>query len=158
MPDIYYNEAKLCEVGKEWIARLKSAAVSSPRKRARLCLHLSSQDSIHQMVIVLHRSTYVRPHRHPGKIESMHLIEGSARVVIFDDCGTAIHQIDFGDNVFVFRMATAMWHSVIPSSEYVVMHEIVNGPFRVGDTEFASWSPMEDDVAGIQRYYQHLGE
>ena len=53
----------------------------------RLCAHPAVDDRLHEMVIAMARETYVRPHKHVNKSESVHVIEGLADAVLFDDAG-----------------------------------------------------------------------
>src|SRR5690349_17424629 len=71
-------------VGPGEIAFVKAQARHAQRRRARLCLHRSSYDRLHDMVIALDMTTYLRPHRHEDKSETFHVIEGEASVVVFD--------------------------------------------------------------------------
>ena len=61
-------------VGPAEIAFVKAQARSVVRRRARLCLHRSSYDRLHDMVIALDMATYLRPHRHADKSETFHII------------------------------------------------------------------------------------
>ena len=69
----------------------------NPRQRARYCTHSLVDDEVHEMVIYHKEGTYIRPHKHIGKTESFHLIDGEADVVFFDDelinCGARKDQI-----------------------------------------------------------------
>ena len=161
MPDVFQNAEALCPVDGTWLERLKQAAAGSPRRRARLCLHAGAEDAIQQMVIAFRRPSYVRPHRHPGKIESLHWIEGSVRVVVFDDAGNATRELRLGapggGGVVLYRMSAPLWHTVILESESAVLHEVVSGPFRGGDTEFAPWSPQEGDAPAVAQFLARFG-
>ena len=68
-----------------------------PRSRIRLCAHPDVNDTLHEMLIVHEKGTYVRPHKHLNKTESVHIIEGSVDVVIFDDDGNITDVIQMGD-------------------------------------------------------------
>jgi cupin fold WbuC family metalloprotein len=122
---------------------------ASPRKRARLCTHPDSADSLHEMMICLAHGTYVRPHRHTGKSESFHIIEGELDVVLFADDGTireVIHMRPFHTGcVFFYRLMENCFHTVLVNSPHVLFHETTNGPFDPADTEFAAWAPAEGE-------------
>ena len=101
---------------------------------------------------------YVRPHKHIGKSESFHVIEGLLLVVVFDDEGSKIEDIPMGDmhsgELFYYRLPANLYHTVIPQQDFVVFHEVTNGPFDRSDTVFAPWAPAEDDKPDIQRGFQ----
>ena len=144
---VFYNEEPVAEVGDEWYARLKRHAYEADMKRARLCLHSSPDDPLHEMIIVFHRDTVIRPHRHRAKTESYHIIFGELDIVLFDENGCPTRVISMGDlasgKTLVYRMNSPVWHSVIIRSEYAAIHEVTNGPFRAEESEFAPWSPAE---------------
>jgi len=46
---------------------------------------------------------------------------------------------------------------IIRLSDFIVFHEITNGPFiDKSDNIFAPWSPQEEDVAGIEKFIKKL--
>ena len=48
------------------------------------------------MFIVLSKETYIRPHKHVNRIESLHVVEGKARAVFFDEIGSIIQVVPLG--------------------------------------------------------------
>ena len=64
------------KLNKEDITCLKQMADASGRKRSRLCAHKDISTSLHEMMIIHKSDTYVRPHKHVGKSESFHLVDG----------------------------------------------------------------------------------
>ena len=85
--EVLVANGPLTQVGREDIELLKKKAAENPRRRSRICAHRENDDRIHEMLIVLAADCYIRPHKHFGKSESLHLIEGSASAVFFDDAG-----------------------------------------------------------------------
>ena len=69
------------------IASLKHQALANTRRRIRICTHPDRSDRLHEMLIVHTRGTYVRPHKHLNKSESVHIIEGEVDVVVLDEAG-----------------------------------------------------------------------
>jgi cupin fold WbuC family metalloprotein len=125
--------------------------VRNPRKRARLCAHPDPADPLHEMLICLARGTYVRPHRHAGKTESFHVVEGELDVVLFRDDGAVREVIPMGPyqsgKVFFYRLAEPCFHTVLVNTPHALIHETTNGPFDPTDTEFAAWAPPEGGPA-----------
>jgi cupin fold WbuC family metalloprotein len=164
-PEVAYAEDPVVRVGAADIDSLKALAQSNPRKRARLCAHPGTPDLLHEMLIVHEQGTYVRPHRHPGKSESFHIVEGEAEVVIFTNDGGISETIPMGiyrsERKFFYRLNPSYFHTVLIKSSVLVFHETTNGPFRREDMIFAPWAPEEDDVAGaaefLSRLYQAVG-
>jgi cupin fold WbuC family metalloprotein len=146
---VFYNSEMVAEVGEAWYEKLKRCAYEADMKRARFCLHHNPDDPLHEMIIVFHRDTVIRPHRHRGKSESFHLIFGELDIVLFDDAGQASRVVQLGNQssgkAQVYRLDGPAWHSVIVRTEYAAIHEVTNGPFRADESDFAPWAPTELD-------------
>jgi len=131
------------------VALVKAKGTTNARRRARLCAHPGPDDRLHEMLIVLDRGTYIRPHRHGGKAESFHIIEGELDVVIFHDDGSVRDVVRMGPygsgKAFYYRVMEPSYHGVLINTPYALFHETTNGPFDRTDTEFAPWSPAEGD-------------
>jgi cupin fold WbuC family metalloprotein len=143
------------------IAWLKARAAKNQRKTVRLCAHRSVDDPVHEMLIVHSKGARVRPHKHPNKSESFHIIEGKLDIVVFDDSGGVVDVINMGDypsgERFFWRLSESYYHTVIPRSDVVVFHETTNGPFERSTSNVgAPWSPEETDLAGLERYLAEL--
>jgi cupin fold WbuC family metalloprotein len=112
------------------------------------------------MLIVHEHGAYVRPHKHLGKTESAHVIEGLADVVVFDDHGEVSDVFSLGDYSsglsFYYRMATPTYHMLIIRSDVLVFHEITNGPFDRAKTVFAPWAPDDGDTDLIASFLAEL--
>jgi cupin fold WbuC family metalloprotein len=139
------------------IRLLKQKADASPMKRARICLHNSSDDSIHEMLIVLSRGVYIRPHRHLGKSESFQLLEGRATVVFFDDKGNVTANRELArtsGKPFIYRINTPIFHTQIVHSKYLVFYEVTRGPWLPGETEYAAWAPEKAEEKLLRTWLQ----
>ena len=156
--EVLYTDESITKIDKADIESLKELAAKNTRKRIRLCAHPDTHDNLHEMIIVHALDAYVRPHKHIGKSESFHVIEGLLLVVVFDDEGSKIEDIPMGDmhsgELFYYRLPANLYHTVIPQQDFVVFHEVTNGPFDRSDTVFAPWAPAEDDKPDIQRGFQ----
>ena len=142
------------------VARLKQEAALNARKRIRLCAHSGVDDRLHEMLIVHTNDTYVRPHKHLGKSESFHVIEGDVDVVLFDDDGGVSDFIPMGafasGRPFFYRIAAPRYHTLLIRSDVLVFHETTGGPFRRDDTVFAPWAPEDGDAAAVSRFLADL--
>ncbi len=147
--EIFYGEGDLVKVTQKEINFLKEKALVAKRQRSRLCTHRDVEEPIHEMLIVHNSNTYVRPHKHLGKSESFHLIEGSANIVIFNEQGDIKEVLPMGERTsgkfFYYRMKEGLYHTLIIISDVIVFHEITKGPFNKVDTVFAPWSPEDED-------------
>jgi cupin fold WbuC family metalloprotein len=156
---VLYSTEAITSVLASDITHFKSLALKNPRKRVRLCSHPSEADTLHEMLIIMYGGCYVQPHAHPGKSEAFHVIEGLLTVVIFDQAGVVQERIAMGafgsTRPFYYRLSSPLFHTVIIESECAVFHEVTNGPFRLGETEFAGWAPIEGSDEAAKRLYQN---
>lgn len=144
---------------------LKEATKLAPLRRARLCAHPDADADQHDMVIVSHRDTYVAPHRHSSKSETLLVLEGEAHIILFDEDGTAIRSFPMapfgGDLPFFYRMPAGTFHSLVIKTEYLVFVESTKGPFTPDATGNAAWAPApnqaEEGRAYLGRTLRRLG-
>ncbi|MBE9116857.1 WbuC family cupin fold metalloprotein [Lusitaniella coriacea LEGE 07157] len=159
-PEVLYTNEPITKVNRDDIEYLKEKSQENLRKRIRLCAHQGVDDTLHEMLIIHTNETYVRPHKHFNKSESFHIIEGACDVVIFDEEGTVSEVIPMGTfdsgKRFYYRLPEPYYHTLLIHSEFLVFHETTNGPFNRSETEFASWSPTEEDTAGVQKFFEDL--
>ena len=159
-PEVFVSEEHLVKVDFALLDQIKAQAMRTPRQRARLCAHLDTKDRLHEMFIVMARDIYVRPHKHLGKSESFHVIQGAADIVFFDENGMVEEFFRIGDvasgKVFYFRNDEARYHTQIITSESLVVHEITNGPFNRAETVFAPWAPEETNLPDVRDYMNKL--
>ncbi len=160
--EVLYSRVAITATDRSDIDLFKKLSARNPKKRVRLCAHGSPDDRLHEMLIVHERGAYVRPHKHPGKTESTHIIEGLVDVVVFDDDGKIERVIRMGDyasgRTFYYRMATPVFHTLIIHSDVLVFHETTNGPFDRRDTVFAPWSPDDGDANAVSTFMADLND
>jgi cupin fold WbuC family metalloprotein len=153
--EVFLATGGIVQVRAEDVALVKQKGTTNARKRARLCAHPGPDDRLHEMLIVLDRGTYIRPHRHGSKAESFHIIEGELDVVIFHDDGSVREVVRMGPyssgKAFYYRIMEPCYHSVLIHTPFALFHETTNGPFNRTDTEFAPWSPAEGEP-GVAEY------
>jgi cupin fold WbuC family metalloprotein len=156
MSTAFFIDQDIIEINQTQLEELKLSAANAPLRRARLCLHQTHDDRVQEMVIAFCRDTYNRPHRHRNKTESFHVIEGDLLIIFFDDHGRVLRRIRMGPyrdrQTFLYRLSNSLWHTVVPLSEFVIIHETTTGPFIKGETEFAPWGPEDGDKAGIAQW------
>ena len=146
---IYQSEERIVKLSNEDIRFIKNAAHNTPRKRARICTHQSNENDLHEMIIAICSDSYIHPHRHIGKSESFHIIEGRVDVVVFSDDGKIMEIVELGDQStgsnFYYRLSNSYYHTLLIYSDMLVVHEVTNGPFSREETELAPFAPSEDD-------------
>ena len=156
--EVLYTMDAFTNISSDDIELLKAKASKNPRRRIRLCTHKDTNDTLHEMLIIHSKGTYVRPHKHIDKSESFHIIEGRLKVVVFDEAGSIEEVINMGDyasgNVFFYRLTDKCFHTVVPLSDVVVFHETTNGPFKREQTIFAPWAPEEDNIDEQKKFLE----
>ena len=161
-PEVFYSDAAIVTASDIDIAELKRIAAQNPRLRSRLCTHPDPSSGLHEMLIVHHREAYVRPHKHVGKPESFFVIEGSARVVIFENDGQIRDVFDMAPygsgKLCYYRMPDEVFHSILITSEWLVFHETTAGPFDPTRTIFPVWAPDGSDPAAVHAYVDSIAK
>lgn len=161
-PEVAYSDEEIVAVSRSDVEAMVEHASHNPRERVRLCAHRDPGEPLHEMLIVHGRTAYVRPHRHPGKSESMHVISGLVDVVVFDENGKIAQVIPMGEygsgRIFYYRIATPLFHTLIIRSDVLVFHETTDGPFKAGASTFPDWAPDGSDTAAVRRYLDRLEE
>ena len=159
-PEVFYSDGNFLAVDKTVVDFLKENAKITLRKRCRLCFHNDAGDAQQEMLIVMHRNSYVRPHRHFEKIETLGVIEGNSDALLFDDEGNVTNVIAMspagGSGAFHYRMPEKMYHSLIFHSEWFVFLETTIGPFDRTTTEEGCWAPAETDQKAGLSYLKKL--
>jgi cupin fold WbuC family metalloprotein len=158
--EVLYAEDRIVQVDRQDIAMLVARAAENPRKRVRLCAHRDTKDRLHEMLIVHARDCYVRPHKHRNKSEAFHVIHGRVDIVLLDEAGHVVEVVEMGDYAsgrkFYYRLADPLYHTLLIRTDYVVFHEITNGPFDREDTLFAPWAPSDTDPVAARSFLAGL--
>ncbi len=160
--EVFIAEDPIVRLGDEEIAFLKRQAQANTRKRARICAHKSNDDALHEMVIAIWTSSYIHPHKHIGKSESFHIIEGEVDIAIFDEAGTVVDVIELGamgsGRKFYYRLSERAFHTLLIRTDYLVVHEVTNGPFDRDRTVLAPFAPSEDEVHQVRDYMRRVSD
>ena len=158
--EVLYTDEALTKVTRADMELLKKMALLNERQRIRLCSHKDVNDPLHEMLIIHVKDTYVPPHKHLHKSESLSVIEGIVDVLILDEQGKVQEVIPMGDYAsgknFYYRMQTAFYHTLLIKSDFLVFHEGTKGPFDRTDTVFSPWAPQHKDSQACQIYLQQL--
>jgi cupin fold WbuC family metalloprotein len=158
--EVLVTEDRIVKLGSDYLQSLQESAKLTARQRIRLCAHGDTGDKLHEMFIVHQKNTYVRPHKHLGKSESIHVIQGSVDVVVFGEDGEVGEVIQLGDYAsgrdFFCRISDPCYHTLLITSEDLVFNETTSGPFLRADTIWAPWSPVEGDTSAVQAFMTRL--
>lgn len=158
--EVLVAEGPLSQISRADIEPLKRQAPLTPRRRIRICAHPDAADRLHEMIIVQTRGVYIRPHKHLKKSESAHVIEGTVDVVFFDEGGRVTEVVQLGEygsgRQFFYRLEEPRYHTLLITSEFLVYHEVTNGPFVREDTVYAPWAPKESDIEACAQFQKNL--
>ena len=158
--EVLYADEPIVRIDKIALEDLKNRAKKNKRKRIRICSHSGIDDKVHEMLIVHTQDTYVRPHKHLGKSESFHIVEGLGNVIIFSDEGVIRDVVELGDSAsgknFYFRINQPYYHTLQIISEFIIFHETTSGPFNRSDTVFPAWAPDDFNVKAVKAFMLDL--
>lgn len=113
------------------IDEIQKKAETSPRFRANLCLHKSSEDKVQKMINVLLPRTEMPIHRHFNSDETLALLRGELTIIYFDEKGLITERIEMSptSGIVVVDIPKGQWHNVEVKVPTVLL-EIKEGPYR----------------------------
>lgn len=153
MPEVFKNTENFIKIDKEWLSRLKREAEVSVKHLSRLCMHRDTQDLVQEMILCFTSSCLISPNSAPGKSESLTVLEGEMLLVLFDDHGQVSGRVEMGpagsNKVFMYRLCSAGWHTMIPLTDFVIVHECIEGPFVKSTASLPGWVPTKPEELKI---------
>jgi cupin fold WbuC family metalloprotein len=159
-PEVVYSDGEFLAVDHAMISMLKEKALVAPRRRCRLCFHSDPDAAQHEMLIVMHNTSYVCPHRHLGKVETLSVIEGMCDVITFDPAGKVTDVVSMSSpgngGCFFYRMPQGVFHTLIFRSQWLAFVETTIGPFDRAKSEVADWAPPESEAAAGRLYLSNI--
>lgn len=131
----------------EVLEALTLEARASQLKRARLCMHPTTQAAEQQMLIVMADDAEDAPHMHPQKREALLPIAGSAQYEIFDDSGNLIGSKLLGPGGLMYVSSPiGVYHRIVLLEPVFAFWEFTQGPFNSQSTVRAEWP--RDSITG----------
>jgi cupin fold WbuC family metalloprotein len=150
-PEVVYSDGDFLAVDRSTIELLREAAASAPRRRCRLCFHAGPESLQQEMLIVMHSTSYVRPHRHYGRSETLTVVEGHCDAMLFDETGQLKEHVPMScvadGGSFFYRMPQGVFHTLRSQTEWLAFLETTTGPFQPASTDFAHWAPLDSDAS-----------
>ena len=155
---VFYTSQEIVFADDSLIKFLKNEAQNAPLLRARLCAHPSTYATQQDMIIVTHSSSYVPPHRHPNKSETLLILEGKAKILIFSDNGLCKSIIPMGPygtkQPFFYRMPENKFHSMVVETDWLVFQESTKGPFSPSENQTAEWCPKTNEIEAGRNFLE----
>jgi hypothetical protein len=59
---------------------------------------------------------------------------------------------------FYYRLSESAFHTLLIRSEFLVVHEVTNGPFDPDRTMLAPFAPPEDRPEAVRSYMTRVGD
>ena len=158
MPEVIKNSEELLFINNDLVEQIIEEANQSQRHMARLLMHFDHEDPVQEMLIAMDRNCAVMPNRSSGRSESLQVVQGELLLVIFDDNGNVVKRIEMGpygsDKTFLYRLSSTPWHTMIPLSKIVVVHEVIEGPFLNSSDPLPDWVP--DNTEDLKLFIDKL--
>ena len=162
MKNVIFNKRDLFYFDNKIIKKLKIMALKSEKKRSRICCHLDLKDKTNEMIIALHKKSFIAPHIHPNnKSESYFVMEGFMNVYVFNSSVKVKKVVKMGPidsgKKFYYRMCKGYFHMPIAVSKWCVYHEVYSGPFlKNKDVYYPKWAPNEDNKLEIENFLKKI--
>lgn len=118
-------------LNKSSIDNLTASAHSSPRLRMNYNLHESFEDSVQRMFNALEPGTEIPIARHPNSSETLIMLRGKLRVLIYDDNKIIIEDVIIAPNTdnIGYHIPKGTWHTVQSLEHGTVCFETREGPY-----------------------------
>lgn len=140
-PAIYFKNA-IPPIGLKTLEKLKAFVEDNDLLTTRICLHQSTDDPVHEMIIIHSMAGNHRIHKHFKTSESYQILEGKLEVKTFDDDFHEISSVKLSkedsNSSLLARIPSGQWHVTLPVSDKVIFKETRPGPFDPKDTIFQS--------------------
>ena len=119
-------------IDNKLIDSVTEKAKQSPRLRMNHNLHLSLEDKAHRLFNAMEPGTMVPVHRHKDSAETMILIRGSIRVLIYNDDASLRESfvLTRDSDRFGIHLEKGEWHTVEVLESGTVFFEVKDGPYK----------------------------
>lgn len=158
--EVYFIDQDVPLWTSDTVSFVKSKALSLPSGKCRVCAHAGPEARHHAMLIAHREGVYVRPHRHLSRSETLHVVDGCATAVLFDDHGNVRDTVALGhrtgNGAFFYLLPAGIFHTLIIQSQVLLFIETTTGPFDRTTSEFAPWAPDGSDERAAAAYVRRL--
>lgn len=116
---------------KAIVDKVSLEAKMSQRLRMNYNLHESFKDSVQRMFNALEPGTIIPIARHPYASETLIMLRGKLRVLIFDDSKNILENVIISPNTdnIGYHIPKGTWHQVESLEHGTVCFEIREGPY-----------------------------
>lgn len=118
-------------IDKKVLDELTVRAKACERLRMNYDLRTSSNDTSQRMLNALEPGTVVPVHRHRSTSETVIIIRGKVKEILFNEAGEVVEEIlmEVGGDCPVLQIPAGQWHSIEALEEGTVIFEAKDGAF-----------------------------
>ena len=118
-------------IDKEILDRLTAEAKGCERLRMNFDLRTSSDDKSQRMLNALEPGTKVPVHRHRSTAETVIIIRGKVKEILFDENGCVAEEVmmEVGGDCPVLQIPAGQWHTIESLESGTVIFEAKDGAF-----------------------------
>ncbi len=155
--EILFLKENIIKVDESVIENMRQKANQSESGKFRYCFHENEDAGMQEMLFVVPKSGYARPHMHKEVAESHVVISGEGTCIVFDDAGNILEhfQVSHKKN-FLYRIQKGLWHMVMPLSQQMVIYEVREGKFDKNTNIFPEWAPKENETEKVKHFKQDI--
>lgn len=119
------------KINKELLDELTQKAIASERLRMNFDLRTSSNDTSQRMLNALEPGTIVPIHRHCNTAETVIIVRGKVKEILFDENGAVTDEItmEIGGECPALQIPAGQWHSIEALEPGTVIFEAKDGAF-----------------------------
>jgi cupin fold WbuC family metalloprotein len=118
-------------INSEILDDLTAKAKACERLRMNYDLRTSLSDTSQRMLNALEPGTVVPIHRHCSTAETVIIVRGKVKEILFDECGNVVQEIfmEVGGDCPVLQIPAGQWHSIEALESGTVIFEAKDGAF-----------------------------
>jgi 8-oxo-dGTP diphosphatase len=135
---VYYASSTPAALNMQSMFLIKELAAYRELPMARVCLHHSDEEPIHEMLMLHTRPQSVGPLKQDKSSLSYHMLDGTADFRLHDNQGARIWEsrLDSENNFCSrsLRLDARVFRSMQTVSPYAIFLEVAGGPFKDNDT------------------------
>ena len=118
-------------IDKQVLDQLTGQAKDNARLRMNLDLRTSSNDTSQRMLNALEPGTVVPIHRHCSTTETVIIVRGKVKEILFDEAGNVTEEIlmEVGGDCPALQIPAGQWHTIEAIESGTVIFEAKDGAF-----------------------------
>lgn len=137
LPGVFHAMSWGRRLPEDLLEQLIEQASLNPKRKARLCVHPTSDELLQVTYLAFCRPYSDGIHSHPHRVEVLIPILGMAKYSTFDKTGSIVSsQLLTGESPVAVSTSERIWHAIEVLSESFVMIEIGLGPFTDDSTVY----------------------